>query len=286
MNPELPKSFESNFEIIIKNIGRKICDARKFKKVKIETVSKSLRIRGSYLLAIEGGKIEALPDYVYLKGFIKCYANYFELKINDDLNLLHEEYNKLNLRNIPRIEEKNNFSKNKFFLSLIFASLVSLIIILVIYMGYSINQNITVDSTEQVVDKTQVVKIIQESPKNVLILDENFLKDTFSEFETSNDIETQNSNSLSTKIFVVKFIDETWFQVESVDGNIIESKVFNEGETISLVIDKINPNFFIHTGNAGGFILLLNDKALPKLGTKGSVKKNISLLEYSSLAID
>ena len=101
-----------------------------------------------------------------------------------------------------------------------------------------------------------------------------------------NDIKTQNSNSLSTKIFVVKFIDETWFQVESVDGNIIESKVFNEGETISLVIDKINPNFFIHTGNAGGFILLLNDKALPKLGTKGSVKKNISLLEYSSLAID
>ena len=286
MNSELPKSFESNFEIIIKNIGRKISDARKFKKIKIETVSKSLRIRGSYLLAIESGKIEALPDYVYLKGFIKCYANYFELKINDDLNLLNEEYNKLQFRNIPRIEEKNNFSKNKFFLSLIFASLASLVIILAIYMGYSNNQNITVDSTEQLVNKTQVVKLVQEPPKSALILDENFLKDTFSEFETSNDIETQNSNSLSTKIFVVKFIDETWFQVESVDGNIIESKVFNEGETISLVIDKINPNFFIHTGNAGGFILLLNDKALPKLGTKGSVKKNISLLEYSSLAID
>ena len=111
MNSELPKSFESNFEIIIKNIGRKIGDARKFKKIKIETVSKSLRIRGSYLLAIESGKIEALPDYVYLKGFIKCYANYFELKINDDLNLLNEEYNKLQFRNIPRIEEKNNFSK-------------------------------------------------------------------------------------------------------------------------------------------------------------------------------
>ena len=30
-----------------------------------------------------------------------------------------------------------------------------------------------------------------------------------SEDTTSNDIKTQNSNSLSTKIFVVKFIDET-----------------------------------------------------------------------------
>ena len=39
-------------------------------------------------------------------------------------------------------------------------------------------------------------------------------------------------------------------------------------------------DYFIDTGNAGGFKLLSNNKELPLLGELGSVKKNVSLLGY------
>ena len=39
-------------------------------------------------------------------------------------------------------------------------------------------------------------------------------------------------------------------------------------------------DFYIDTGNAGGFKLIFEDKELPILGEIGSVKKNISLVDW------
>ena len=55
---------------IIKSIGSKIFLARKNSRKKIDSISKITKIRSSYLIAIEEGRLESLPDKVYLKGFL------------------------------------------------------------------------------------------------------------------------------------------------------------------------------------------------------------------------
>lgn len=286
MNLEFSNSMASNLEVLLKNIGRKISEARKFKKIKIETVTKKLKIRSSYLLAIESGNMNALPDFVYLKGFIECYANYFELKIREDLNLLVEEYNKQNGEETVQSEKSESFFKNSNFLFLVLIIFLGLTIASFSYFGYFRSQSNNKMFNKSVSIDTNDVRSVQKKLSNISILDETFLSDTFSEFDSLRKIITDDVDTSKLKFFEIKFIDETWFQIESTKGRIIESGVFKNGDVISLVISKQNPNFFIHTGNAGGFILLLNNKALPKLGIKGSVKRNVSLLDHSKLILN
>ena len=60
----------------------------------------------------------------------------------------------------------------------------------------------------------------------------------------------------------------------------MNSGIFEKEEIINIVFDERNTDYFIDTGNAGGFKLLSNNKELPLLGELGSVKKNVSLLGY------
>ena len=79
---------------------------------------------------------------------------------------------------------------------------------------------------------------------------------------------------------MILFLDTTWIQIRKIDGSIVNSGIFEDEEIINIVFDEQNIDYFIDTGNAGGFKLLSNNKELPMLGKLGSVKKNVSLLEY------
>ena len=90
-------------EFIFTEIGLKISMARKQSRKKIDTISKTLKIKSGYLLAIENGKYNSFPEEVYLKGFIKSYAGYLGVDISSELNMLNNHYRKEEEKN-----KKNN----------------------------------------------------------------------------------------------------------------------------------------------------------------------------------
>ena len=56
------------------NIGKALKDARLRKNLKVEDVAKTLKIRATYIVAIEDGDFSRLPSEVYLIGYIRTYS--------------------------------------------------------------------------------------------------------------------------------------------------------------------------------------------------------------------
>jgi len=62
-----------------KDVGALLCSTRMRKEIDLREVSDLLRIRYSYLIAIEDGRLEDLPGNTYSYGFIRSYADYLGL---------------------------------------------------------------------------------------------------------------------------------------------------------------------------------------------------------------
>lgn len=62
----------------------------------IDTVAKQLRIRDSYLQAIEAGQFRDLPGTTYAVGFVRTYAEYLRLDAQEVLRRFREEVAEVN----------------------------------------------------------------------------------------------------------------------------------------------------------------------------------------------
>ena len=124
--------------------------------------------------------------------------------------------------------------------------------------------------------KTQEILIEKQFESNAIQKGTDQVIDSFS----SENIKKNIFEKKNIQEFKVNFLETTWIQVKNIDGSIYKSGIYNNGESILLIIDKENKNYFIDTGNAGGFKIQFENTDLPLLGNLGTVKKNISLLGY------
>lgn len=69
-------------------LGDKLREARERKKLTIKDIEKGTSIRSLYIEALENGKYGQLPGEVYVKGFIRNYANFVGL----DASAMVKEY--------------------------------------------------------------------------------------------------------------------------------------------------------------------------------------------------
>jgi cytoskeletal protein RodZ len=76
-------------EVGTRSLGQTLRDARLDKGLDIKDVASRTRVRSQYLLALEEGNYEALPENVYTRNFLRLYAQALEL----DANTLLEQYN-------------------------------------------------------------------------------------------------------------------------------------------------------------------------------------------------
>jgi cytoskeletal protein RodZ len=71
--------------------GEKLRQARRFKNLKIDEISKKLNIRSEYLLALEDERLEDLPAGLYGKNFVKEYASFLSLDSQEILKNWEEQ---------------------------------------------------------------------------------------------------------------------------------------------------------------------------------------------------
>ncbi|MBP7189700.1 MAG: helix-turn-helix domain-containing protein [Rickettsiaceae bacterium] len=107
-----------------------------FKKKRLQAgicskkVSKELRIKHEYLIAIEEDDLEKIPGKVYAEGYKKIYANYLNIDLKE-LDKPKTEVQKNSLTLIQKSKDDNLLGK---ILSLL--SLLSVLTILFLYMFF------------------------------------------------------------------------------------------------------------------------------------------------------
>ncbi len=64
-------------------VGAELAEARQLQGLDLHTIAEELRIRYDYLEALEEGRVDDLPAPVYVVGFLRNYAGYLDLEVED-----------------------------------------------------------------------------------------------------------------------------------------------------------------------------------------------------------
>lgn len=114
-------------------LGERLSKLRSEKRITLGEVSKSTRIQIKYLEYLEGGHYEKLPVDVYVKGFLKSYAQYLGVDENYLIKLYERERDIH--KNVKREEPKKAFFKPIKFSSLVITPKVIIGILIVFFAG-------------------------------------------------------------------------------------------------------------------------------------------------------
>ena len=66
-------------DVSLADIGQRLSEARENQHISLEQAERETRIRMKYLMAMEAGDFEALPNPVVARGFLRSYARYLGL---------------------------------------------------------------------------------------------------------------------------------------------------------------------------------------------------------------
>lgn len=76
----------------MKTVGEILKKARQEKKIELETVERKLRIRKKFLTALEDNDWSKLPSLPYIKGFLRNYSLYLNLKPEEMIAVFRRQY--------------------------------------------------------------------------------------------------------------------------------------------------------------------------------------------------
>lgn len=115
-------------------LGEKMKRARNEKRITLSEISKNTKIQMEYLESLESGDYKALPADVYVRGFIKSFAEY--VGINDEYLIKSFNKEKSIQKNIQGNEKKELNSKHvnlsRFYFN---PKLISVILISLFFLG-------------------------------------------------------------------------------------------------------------------------------------------------------
>ena len=121
---------ETDVEDAFKKIGKKISERRKSLRKKFPGISKKLNININFLKYIEEGKVDKIPDHVPVKGFVKTYAKFLKVNIEEELGIVEQKFYEIEKKIDSQSSVKHNFKLYfvYFILIFIFLLLVSYLI--------------------------------------------------------------------------------------------------------------------------------------------------------------
>jgi len=283
----------------MENIGKILKKARKSRNLKLETLSKVLKISIDYLQSIENGNSKNLPGEPYNWGFIKTYSNYLNLDIDYIYNLYKNENNiviKSKELHLPTFT--NNYQL--YYLKYGFLGILTTILLYTFYNFFYLQTNlderyaltpepdevmlaqIEEEELKRSIEEIKKFKIKQkEEQKNSLESSKIYETATNEKIDVSN-INSANANfnqeiseNINNKI-TLKLLNDTWIQIKGPNEEIIISKLMKKNEEFIL---NTYEYYFITTGNAGNVKILIDNKNYGKLGKKGEVLNSFKLTE-------
>lgn len=227
------------------SFGEYLRREREMRGILLEEISEATRIGRNTLEALENDDHEKLPPRVYVIGFLKTYASYLGLDVNDVL-LRYQSYGVGLEEPRGRIEieaKRDPFTRP---VLLILAGLIILVVITLIFY-----------KKRAIITPPQAISPTLEVPEEAIIL---------SEQSESVQMETPGVAKKVESTLVAVCKELTWLRIE-IDHNPPMEYLLRAGDRVKWNGSK----FLLRIGNAAGLDLMLNDRSLGNLGDSGEV---------------
>ncbi len=264
-NENLTESENKTRKLLYTVVGRKIAEARKSSRRKLEGISKKLNISTDILKKIESGEIANTDTEIPITGFIRAYAKLTNAEISEELEKLQSNYFvDGKVKNLYKAG--SNIKASKIFVVFI----ASFSFLLFILYFFNANQ----DKKELSINET-----------NDLITKEYFLENDIVQFvDEQNDFFINKSiGNKEVKVddsyFEIIFLEETWIEIYNKDKDLLNSGLYKVGQSIDFTFDSVDSDFFIKSGNLGGFQIFFKDEFFAPFGYSGEVNKGFYLIE-------
>jgi cytoskeletal protein RodZ len=241
----------------IDKIGLLLRTNREEKGISLEEVSNALCLRKSLIEAIESGKRDVLPHEVYIRSYIKEYANYLnvtELILPELANKKNEIEPEITIETPIREQSERRFPKISF-THLPRKAFVYPAIALILAGFYMIDwmnrRSIPIPTP-----KIEATTIFSSQPKA----------------STDNAVTSENQTTSTInegKKLMITCKERTWVSVV-IDDTEKKEFMLNAHEMIIL---NAKDRFDLLIGNAGGVSLILNGKDTEFSGKSGEVKR-------------
>lgn len=228
----------------LEKLGRFLKARREEKGFTISQVSNALCVRKSLIEAMEQGNWSMLPHHVYVKGYIKEYANFLNVLTEIANDLVEEQ--KVVAPEIPIQQAvdppRKRIPRKAFVYS----------VIVVVLLGYLI-----VSRTQREQTYTPPVETTGHISST----------GAFSTGPVENTL--SSSNMSDKKMLMISCQERTWISV-IIDDTEKKEFMLNPQEVIIL---SAKEKFDLLIGNAGGIKMLLNGKDVQFSGKNGEVKR-------------
>lgn len=234
--------------VVHMRIGTILQTARKENNQKLDPIANELNIRVDYLKAIEENTLQDLPEPVYVMGYIRSYASYLGLDPNEAIRIykLEERPNTSNMNLVfPKADNPRSLPKQNVLIA-------SGALLLALLAGWAIMQNDLTDKKDAPAATT--VAMPQKNEPSISPV--------------------SSGNASENAKVTLNATDDVWIEIRDEKNKILVSKTLKKGETYA-VPDK--DGLVMHTGNAAGLTIKVDEEALPPLGEKGMTRRNISL---------
>ena len=273
------------------SLGIFLKKSREERHIELDKVAEATRIRKHNLEAIENDEWSKLPPQVFIKGFLKSYAEFLGL---DKETVIHHYLRTSSFeKTTPKALKKIRLLSGRQYLIIVVPVFVLAFIVALIYLN---KRNISITDkafqylgTQSLGEKMGSIaekednKEQDEREKEILLLedevvvekvDKNTLKskpiDDTIVFEDSTipmKREEEKKPLLPRLILTANVKSRTWIAI-SIDDTSVKEYLFQPGQTPRWTAEK---GFNILVGNAAGIEFSLNGKEVGNLGAQGQV---------------
>ncbi|MBP2654945.1 MAG: putative transcriptional regulator [Firmicutes bacterium] len=239
----------------MQTVGKILRTEREKQGLSLKDIEKGTSIRSLYIQAIEDDEYQALPGEVYLKGFLRNYANFLGLDQQEILNIYRQSQAPVELPQ-EQVEATNIGGGRKAdYRNSIYGRWPVIVILVVIIVAVVLGVIVFGGKSDS---KSETPSQIQPAQNQVL-----------TQTPPATPAAPNGSEAADVKPVVVsvKVTDKTWIMV-SADGKQVYEGTPQVGENFTWSADK---SVTIKLGNAAGVDMTYNGQPQAKLGDEGEV---------------
>ena len=280
---------------MVENFGSYLKHERELRGVPLEEISGATKIHIRFLQALEDNKFDELPGEVFIKGYIRSYANTIGSDVEEMLNIYEESVGNKNIENnSDSVSQSNTSAKN--FLGFALIGLIILALIFGVRFFISSKNSSPLKNTElnaKPLSSPLLEKALEE--KIPLTIEDNLLKESVvpvsqepqalvpeldspkQKPDSKNQInslvlaEKENLPILEKPLkLTIKVKNNSWFNM-TIDDFREEDFILPAGEEKSYWGNNI---FRLTIGNKQGTEIILNGKKLVIPESKENVVKD------------
>ena len=273
------KETPSETDMLPLTLGVILQQARQAKHMKLPSISKKLRIKETYLEALEKGNYAVFPALVYGVGFLRSYAIFLGLNPDEMIARFHRETSDIQEESIdmPRSYDAGILPSFK-------TVVWSLLILFFLYLGWNLYQIMT-SNPLQVLEKPTVSKVVNVTEVNepAPVSADDIIVPNSAELPHDATVVSQ-SDSILPAVYGLKMparvsfvaTGKTTIEIRDLEANsILLKKDLKPG-------DRYNPDadsegLALKTTDAGALDVYIDGKKVKTLGKKGQTKAGIQL---------